>query len=63
MRRGSLEAKLMDQPLYAKLLHECWACHAAGCHAAGLKPGVVETHPSVYGLRMFLATVRSCISQ
>ena len=46
MWRDSLEAKLTDQPLYAKLLHECWACHAVG-----LKPGALETHLGDYGLR------------
>jgi len=44
--RDSLEAKLIDQPLYGKALHECWACHAVG-----LKPGALETHLGDYGLR------------
>jgi hypothetical protein len=51
MRRHSLESKLTNRRLYAKLLHECWACHAVG-----LKPGVLETHLGDYGMRDFLGT-------
>ena len=46
MKRDSLEAKLIDQPLYARVLHECWACHAVG-----LKPGALENQLGDYGLR------------
>ncbi len=51
MKRDSLEAKLTNERLYAKLLHECWACHAVG-----LKPGTLETHLGDYGMRDFLGT-------
>lgn len=50
MKRDSLGTKIKNQPLYGKLLHECWCCHAVG-----LKPGVLETHLGDYGERAFLA--------
>ena len=46
MRRDSLAMKLKMQRVKVKLLHECW-----GCHAVGLKPGVLETHLGDYGWR------------
>jgi hypothetical protein len=49
MERDSLGFRLKHQPLYAKLLHECWCCHAVG-----LKPGVLATHLGDYGMRDFL---------
>jgi len=50
MTRDSLEFKFKNQPLYAKLLHECWCCHAVG-----LKPGVLASHLGDYGIRDYVA--------
>jgi hypothetical protein len=51
MKRDSFGFKFkhQPQPLYAKLLHECWCCHVVG-----LKPGVLATHLGDYGMRDFL---------
>lgn len=49
MQRNSLGFRLKYEPLLAKLLHECWCCHAVG-----LKPGVLATHLGDYGMRDFL---------
>jgi hypothetical protein len=46
VKRDSLDTKIKNQPFYAKVLHECWCCHAVG-----LKPGVLETRLGDYGLR------------
>jgi hypothetical protein len=50
MKRDGLRVKLKNRPFEAKLLHECWCCHAVG-----LKPGVLETYLGDYGERDFLA--------
>lgn len=50
MRRHSLSAKIDHVPWRAKLLQECW-----NCHAVGLKPGILETHLGDYGMRDYYA--------
>jgi hypothetical protein len=46
MRRHSLSSKIDRAPWRAKLLQECW-----NCHATGLKPGILQTHLGDYGIR------------
>jgi hypothetical protein len=46
MKRDSLDTRVDRAPFFAKVLHECWACHARG-----IKPGVLDTHLGDYGVR------------
>jgi hypothetical protein len=57
MRRDSLEDKLSQKPFYAKMLHECW-----GCHAVGLRPGVLDTRLGDYGTRDYLGSRYSVLN-
>jgi hypothetical protein len=49
MKRDSIGSKIERQPLKAKILNECWCCHAVG-----FKPGVLETQLGDYGMRDLL---------
>jgi hypothetical protein len=50
MKRNSLTEIIERHPSWAKLLHEC-----LGCHAVGLKPGVLNTKLGDYGARQRLS--------
>lgn len=46
IRRSAYEELIRKAPGLRPLLHVC-----AGCHAFGVKPGILETHHGDYGWR------------
>jgi hypothetical protein len=46
MRRSTTEKMFQEWPGLRRVLHEC-----AGCHAVGLKPGILGTKHGDYGMR------------
>jgi hypothetical protein len=46
MRRNTTEQMFQEWPALRHVLQEC-----AGCHAIGLKPGILKTKHGDYGLR------------
>jgi hypothetical protein len=52
MHRASLEEQIRLHPGLEKLLHECW-----GCHAVGLKPGILDTKYGDYGNRQYYGSL------
>jgi len=46
MRRNTTDKLFEEWPALRHVLHEC-----AGCHAVGLKPGILDTKHGDYGMR------------